>query len=329
VYCNDGTVASPGSPYFGIGIPNRVHKIIVLDCSSGTPSASVVDLSVQDANIVCISQRGRPQDIIASSTHLFVPCNYTSSDLTSANNPGQGERPYLARLDHGTLAAAGGKFIDELIYPGSRLNVLNGKYLDGKLYLVMLGENYDGRVVIVDEDLSPSSAALYPPQGVIFPTNDNFGSALALTAGASAGGNLFYASMETGEPIPSWAWDGSSPSPTTDQVYTWARNNGHSVWYSFQAPATHAYTISVADSNGGSAHSIEVYTGAAVGSLTPVIATFPTFTGSPTTASLSATAGVTYMIAVRHDTTNGFADFAGGVLSNDLERLGRYTITIT
>lgn len=303
----------------GFGVAHRTHKIVVVDCS-GSPSASVVDLTSQDANIVCISQRSLQQDIFCSPAHLFVPCNYTRNNTTD-----QAEREYLARLDHGTLTAAGGQFIGELIYAEHELFVYNGRYFDGSLYLAMLGEAYDGRVLIVAEDLS--SGTLYPVPGVSFPDNDDFSSALAIDLSGPQSGNLFYGSTQASEPLPSWAASGS---------FTWTRNAGHSVWYSFYAPATTTYNIVVADHWGGDSHSVQVYTGTDIASIVEVDSQIALFTNNhappSTTLSFAATAGVTYMVSIRHDFTGAFGGFAGNSPFKgipDAERLGEYTITIS
>lgn len=337
VYCVDGTVTVPGSPNFGIGIPNRVHQIIVLDCSTGAPVAAYVDLQVQDANIENVSQRSTPPEIFCSPTHLFVPSNYTKSNQIVANNSGQ-QHAYLARLDHGTLADAGGKFMYELLYADNELTAFRGKYFDGKLYISLISFAYDGRVLIVNEDLSPASATLYPPKSVPTPTNNNFDSALAITVGETISGNLFYGSTETGEPLPSWAWDGVNPTPGRPvEVFAWSYNDGHSVWYIFQAPTTRSYSIDVGDSFGGAAHSVQVYTGSSVGSLVEIGAregSASPFTPPGTILTFAGVAGTDYHISIRHDSTGVFPGFTGGGNPGQdevfmVKQQGTYTITIT
>ena len=297
------------------GVAHRTNYMIVVDCSSGTPSASNVYMTAKDSNIVCLSQKGSVQPIFCSPDHLFVPCNYTTPNTTD-----QTERPYLARLDLVTLDDAGGKFVGDLMYSDRELMVYNGRYFDGKLYLVMVANAYDGRVLIVDEDLT--SATLYPPKGVPVPVNDDFAGALNLYANEPYSGNLFYGTTEAGEPVPTWASSGS---------YPWVRNNGHSVWFSFDAPATDTYTITA---EAFASISIQVYTGTDVASLSSVVEVEQAT--ATLTASLPAAAGVTYMISLRYDMTggpspSGFGGFAGTVpfTAPDAERFGRYTITIT
>ena len=272
-----------------LGVSNRRSNIAVVDCTTGTPSQSNIDLAVQDANVVSIGQGG-PFGAVkpwCSGTHLFVSCNYTRNNTTDQN-----EHPYLGRFDLGTLTAAGGVFLGSFIWAERELRILRGNYFAGQNFLTAQAENNNYYMLaVIDEALSAPSALFYPARSVDLPVNDNFAAALSIVLSNTQSGNLFYGSTETGEPVPSWAVSGST---------TWVNNNGHSVWYSFVAPATTAYTITVADRLGRGSKSIQVYTGTAVGSLTPVVASAPA--GTPmTTASLSATSGTTYMISVRDD----------------------------
>jgi len=275
------------------GVSERKSRIVVVDCT-GAPSPTTIDLAVQDANVVNIAQGG-PFGAVkpwCSATHLFVACNYTLNNTTDQN-----EHPYLGRFDLGTLTAAGGSFLSNFIYAERELRIVRGNYCAGQNFLTTKNANGGAflyyRLVVINEDLSAASAAIYPIPGVVPPVNDNFAAALSIVVGNTQGGNQFYASTETGEPVPSWAASGT---------YPWVNNNGHSVWFSFVAPATTTYTISSADRSGHGSKSIQVYTGTAVGSLTPVVASAPAgVSNPPTTASLSATAGTTYMISIRDD----------------------------
>ncbi|WP_342727328.1 hypothetical protein AAFG07_11280 [Bradyrhizobium sp. B097] len=144
------------------------------------------------------------------------------------------------------LDAAGGKFFSEFIYAEWEYFCENARYFGGKNYIIMLQPgNSDGRLLVIDEDLSPASATLLPLGTFPVRTNDDCASALSINLGEIKTGNLFYGSTEPSEPRPTWL--------SSSDV----RNNGHSVWYSFVAPATTTYTLSVSDLSGNSTFSVD------------------------------------------------------------------------
>src|SRR4051794_13084368 len=110
------------------------------------------------------------------------------------------------------------------------------------------------------------------------PANDSFAAAQTLSGASGAlTANNNGATKEAGEPD-----HAGDPG-------------GHSLWYRWTAPATGAYEFDVAADYFGAL--VGIYTGSAVGGLTPVAsAAGDEFGGA--TASLGATAGTTYMIAI-------------------------------
>ena len=131
-------------------------------------------------------------------------------------------------------------------------------------------------------------AAFFSPPAVA-PVNDNFASATALpgtTTGSATGTNV-AASKETSEPLHA------------------GNAGGASVWWTFVAPSTGAYTIDTVGS--GFNTLLGVYTGNAVNALTP-IASNDDIGGGVTQSSVTfqAIGGTTYRIAV-----DGFNSGAG------------------
>lgn len=118
-----------------------------------------------------------------------------------------------------------------------------------------------------DGSVGTFELTLYTP-----PVNDNFANAITLTGSvATANGNIFAATNETGEPVHNFASD------------------GHSVWYKWTAPAAGAVTAKITNSNFSDV--LAVYTGSAVNALTRI----SSGTGS---APFTAVAGTTYFLAV-------------------------------
>ena len=117
-----------------------------------------------------------------------------------------------------------------------------------------------------------------PP--VVRPANDNFASAAAVTGNSwTRSGSSTNATAEAGEP----SHAGQTP--------------GASVWYSWTAPASGSATLTTAGS--GFDTVLAVYTGTAVGSLTPVAANDnPASGGTAAAVSFQAVAGTVYRIAV-------------------------------
>lgn len=330
VYANDGTVVVSGSPYFGVGVPNRKHTVIALDCSGAVPVESYVNLQAQDSNIVNISQR-HDSPFFTSPDHLFVMCNFTQR-----NNTDDAERYYLARLTHGALADAGGKFLDEIMYNGKESGPYGGRYCaaDGRMYFHLLGlaSDGDGRMLVVNEDLS--SPVHYPTP--VPPENDDFANATPLAVDIEQSGNLFWGSTEAGEPKPSWAIQPPTTFAATAQEFAWLYNNGHSVWFKFFVSEAGAFKIDVADQFGGKAHSVQVYTGADVASLTEINSqvslghSFPPTPYTPTTLYFAGAANTMHYISIRHDATGGFRGFPYiGVSQPDVDKQGQYTIVIS
>ena len=123
-------------------------------------------------------------------------------------------------------------------------------------------------------------AALWPASGLAAPANDDFANAQAITGltGSLSSTNV-GATKETGEP-------NHAGNP-----------GGHSIWYSWTAPADG----NVALTTQGSAFDtlLAVYTGAAVGALTLVAANDDDpGAGSLSTVSFAVSNGVTYKVAV-------------------------------
>ena len=124
-------------------------------------------------------------------------------------------------------------------------------------------------------------AALWPTSAVAAPANDDFADAQVITGtkGDISGSNV-GATKETGEP---------------DHA---GNPGGHSIWYSWTAPADG----NVAFTTSGSTFDtlLAVYTGAAVDGLTPVAANDddPGGDGGVSTVSFVVSSGVTYSVAV-------------------------------
>jgi Ca2+-binding RTX toxin-like protein len=133
-------------------------------------------------------------------------------------------------------------------------------------------------------------AALWPASALAAPANDDFANAQVITGltGSVSSTNV-GATKEAGEP-------GHAGNP-----------GGHSIWYSWTAPADG----NVAFTTLGSAFDtlLAVYTGAAVGALTPVAANDDDpGAGGVSTVSFAVSNGVTYKVAV-----DGFSGKVGSV----------------
>jgi Ca2+-binding RTX toxin-like protein len=119
-----------------------------------------------------------------------------------------------------------------------------------------------------------------PTSAFAAPVNDNFGAARSLASAASGAvtGSNVDATKETGEP---------------DHA---GNPGGHSVWFSWTAPADGNAFFTTS----GSAFDtlLAVYTGVAVNSLTPVAANDDDPTTGGSTVSFAVSSGVTYMLAV-------------------------------
>jgi hypothetical protein len=133
-------------------------------------------------------------------------------------------------------------------------------------------------------------AALWPASALAAPANDDLANAQVITGltGSVSSTNV-GATKETGEP---------------DHA---GNPGGHSIWYSWTAPADG----NVAFTTLGSAFDtlLAVYTGAAVGALTPVAANDDDpSAGGVSTVSFAVSNGVTYKVAV-----DGFSGKVGSV----------------
>lgn len=111
------------------------------------------------------------------------------------------------------------------------------------------------------------------------PANNAFSGAVALTLDTPVSAHNYRCTAETGEPD-----HGGTAS-------------GNSCWFTFTAPSTGNFTVTVTPTGdfGGWGAVIGVYTGSAVGSLTPV-ADASDYPGAAVT--FSATMGVTYKVAI-------------------------------
>lgn len=130
-----------------------------------------------------------------------------------------------------------------------------------------------------------------PTPALAAPVNDNFSAARSLASAASGAvtGSNVDATKETGEP---------------DHA---GNPGGHSVWFSWTAPADGNAFFTTIESSFDTL--LAVYTGVAVNSLTPVAANDddPLF-GAQSTVSFAVSSGVTYMLAV-----DGFAGKIGHI----------------
>jgi PA domain-containing protein len=160
-----------------------------------------------------------------------------------------------------------------------------------------------GHSVVAPQDLTASllhdlgwtSTPAPPP-----PDNDNFTSAQIIGGcSGNVNGTNVSATKETGEP---------NHSPD---------NNGgsKSVWYSWQAPATGSATITTAGSSFDTV--LAVYTGGAVGSLTPIVKNDDANANDTTSSvNFNATDGTTYMIAVDGYNNGGSGGDTGSITLN-------------
>jgi plastocyanin len=125
------------------------------------------------------------------------------------------------------------------------------------------------------------------------PANDNFASATAITGNVGAfTRDTTAATKQAGEPSHA------------------GNAGGHSVWFTYKPTAAGALTLTTAGS--GFATLLAVYTGTAVGSLTPVAST------ASGKLTFNATAGTTYRIAVDgQDGATGNAQFNLPVIVTD------------
>ena len=138
-----------------------------------------------------------------------------------------------------------------------------------------------------------------PPPSPTPPANDNFANAQTLIGCAgSVTGTSFGATSEAGE-------------PSHDPTDTSSLSPNHTVWYSWQAPASISTTITTAGSDFDTI--LAVYTGTTLGSLTRITFNDDVQNGVIHTSSVTfnATAGTVYMIAV-----DGWGGDSGGVRLN-------------
>jgi Subtilase family len=124
------------------------------------------------------------------------------------------------------------------------------------------------------------------------PLNDNFADAIPLAGSdGSATGSNVDATQENGEPVHAGVGGGSS------------------VWWRWQAPETGAATISTFGSDYDTV--LAVYTGPAVGQLTPVASNDDSLGLLQSQVEFTSVAGTTYQIAV-----DGFAEAQGNIVLN-------------
>ncbi|MGY4193374.1 hypothetical protein [Bradyrhizobium sp. USDA 4520] len=294
------------------GPHNGKSRVAVIDMTSGF-SETLIDLNVQDGNFEYHSQVGN-NSLWCSDTHLFVYGNH------SAANSDTVEHRYIGRFDLGTLNAASGKYLRDLVYNENDFYVRRGRYSDGKCYAAMSAfDKARNGFLIVSEDLS--SPQFYWTTDTTHPTNDDFANPALLLLNAPQSNDLSYGTTESSEPPPLYLSTGD-----LDMVF----NNGHSVWYYFRAPATTTYTITVQQNNGianSPIYGIAVYTGDDLASLTWVTGVAATVGSGPSVCSLSATADTVYRIAVRRDT--GVSDGLGGAIDITGSHDGRFIINIS
>ena len=145
-------------------------------------------------------------------------------------------------------------------------------------------------VVALFVPLAVAALTLAPAAPAAPPGNDDFANArvIAGTTGSVAGSNV-GATKETGEP---------------DHA---GNPGGHSIWYSWTAPADGNVAFTTIGS--GFDTLLAIYTGAAVNALTPVAANDDAPDGSgPSAVSFAAMSGITYSVAV-----DGFSGKIGSV----------------
>jgi hypothetical protein len=303
----DGTEATAGK-YAGI-----------IDCSSGTPVLTLVDLTARDPNIACLSQAKDNAGCAAhwtSGSHVYIACNDVRH---SGNYPAGfeiGIRPYLARFDL-TLNNPTGKFVSDIFPDDREFSPSRGHYEPTTGVNFICG-CFPGRsesfIVQTGEDLS--SPVVWPNAINPVPPNNNFSNAIALSVGGSYSGNQFYGSTEVGEPVPAYATSGSD---------AYLLNNGHSVWFKFVAPSTVTYTVTT-DRTAGSSNNnggIVIYTGSSLATLVHV-ADSASSSGGIVNLSFSATAATTYMISIRLE--NNFN--IGANEDTNFEHYGNYKVSI-
>jgi len=184
-------------------------------------------------------------------------------------------------------------------YPTDNTTGLISRLLNGTDPISSLtGKARAGRLNLAKALVSTNA----PP--VVRPANDSFASASGVTGTSwTRTGSSVNATAETGEPSHA------------------GQAAGFSIWYNWTAPASGSVTISTAGS--GFDTVLAVYTGNAVGALTPVAANDnPASGGTAAAVSFQTIAGTTYRIAVDgKGGTSGsvtlVGNLAGATVTND------------
>jgi len=210
-------------------------------------------------------------------------------------------------VDHSVLLGSDSSGHALMFAPPSATQGSSVSHFDTSAFPNLVMEpNYSGDLghsVVAPQDLTASlmhdlgwTSTPPPPP----PDNDNFTSAKIIGGcSGNVNGTNVSATKETGEP---------NHSPD---------NNGgsKSVWYAWQVPASGSATITTAGSSFDTV--LAVYTGASVGSLTPIVKNDDA-SGNDTTSSVNfnATDGTTYMIAVDGYNNNGSGGDTGSITLN-------------
>jgi hypothetical protein len=290
----------------------------------------VVDLATKDPNYIThwrLSNVGSGETIFANDTHLFVfgnGLNFFPSEPTGRLSQ------YIGRFDINTFAAAGGRYLKELVYNDTDFALDHANYAGAGKIAIQLSAVSQLRysILTIDDTLDPATAALYWTVDAPFPANDDFASAQPVGLSLPIYADLSYASTEANEQPPGYASTGDS------NFFPWYSNNYHSVWYKFTAPATTSYDINVFN-NAASAHTadafgIAVYTGSSLAGLSYVTGYKPTFGisgSSPSHCTISATKNTVYYISV---TSWPFFDsLNGGSLVVRPYHWGRFILEVT
>lgn len=314
VYFAEEAATNPGS-----GEAARCTRLAVIDTETSPGfTETVVDLNVKDPNYICHSQ-AHFRIMWKSGTHLFIAGNHSNGQGGSSYVPGPPfEHRYVGRFDLGTLNAAGGKFMSELVYNENDFAIEAGKYFDGKVYLSLRTTNVSRQAfLILSEDLT--TELHYWTNDTIAPTGDNFAGRTLLRLDVLQTNDLSYGSTEDDEPVPLYATTGDA-----DMAF----NNGHSVWYEFIAPASVDYTVTVTGTGlSPASKGIVVYTGTDLAALTYVTGTAPPSSGVASAAIFTAVAGTAYKIAVRSRDTGDSA--FGGALPIRNNGRGKFSIIVT
>lgn len=274
------------------GLSHAKHRIAIADFSAGF-SESVVDLT-DDANVQSLAQvRGFTW---VSDTHLFIYCNHLNYTY-STDFPVIAPRRYIARRNLSDGSAAGGKFVDEILWNGMDFALFRGHYFEGKNYLHW--DAFDRtctRFTRIDEDLDPTTATTWWPQQAATPTNNNFAAAKTAAVDTTYALDMRYCSTEVGETYPPWAFPITGAANDSHTYH-----NGHSLWFKFVAPSTGTATVTVQPNAQDFFHNLGVvaWTGTDFGTLAAVASKAPsagTFS-SPSVITFAATSGVTYYIS--------------------------------